>query len=182
MLYTSEETTNQLIDIYKENFYQLIPKLNRLKGYDYSREGLYFVTICCYDRFCFFGHIDNDAMILNQYGQIAIDEWIKLPERYPNFELDVFQIMPNHIHAIISLTNPVAVGATLAVALDGDTVSPDVNLIALDAYTVARNVNTVAPDVNDERAGVNPAPTGTGTGLSDIVGAYNSLVANGCSI
>jgi putative transposase len=110
-----------------------------------------------YDRFCYFGHIDNDAMILNQYGQIAFDEWMKLPERYPNFELDVFQIMPNHIHAIISLTNPAAVGATLAVAPD---------------------VNAVAPDVNDERAGVNPAPTGTG--VSDIVGAYKSLVSNGC--
>jgi putative transposase len=80
---------------------------------------------------------------------------MKLPERYPNFELDVFQIMPNHIHAIISLTNPAAVGATLAVALD---------------------VNSVAPNVNDERAGVNPAPTR----VPDFVGAYKSLVSNGC--
>ena len=104
-------------------------------------------------------------MILNEYGQIAFDEWMKLPERFPNFELDVFQIMPNHIHAIISLTNPATVvGATLAVAPNGD--------------TVARNGNTVAHDTIG--AGVNPAPTGTGTGVSDIVGAYKSLVSNGC--
>jgi REP element-mobilizing transposase RayT len=137
-----------------------------LKGFDYSQAGLYFITICCQDRFCYFGHVENDAMILNEYGRIAFDEWMKLPERFPNFELDVFQIMPNHIHAIISLTNPApaaAVRATLAVAPNGNTVAHD----------------TIG-------AGVNPAPTGTdadtgtGTGVSDIVGAYKSLVSNGC--
>ena len=83
----------------------------RLKGYDYSQAGLYFITICCQDRICRFGQVENDEMILNEYGQIAYDEWVKLSERFPNFELDVFQIMPNHIHGIITL-----VGATLAVA------------------------------------------------------------------
>lgn len=63
--------------------------------------------------------------------------------------LDIFQIMPNHIHAIISLTNPdVAVGATLAVALIGDTVAPDVNTVAPIGNTVSPHVNAVAPDVN----------------------------------
>jgi REP element-mobilizing transposase RayT len=154
-----------------ENFMYNKPKYNpnlhhrrsiRLKGFDYSQAGLYFITICCQDRFCHFGHVENDAMILNEYGQIAFDEWMKLPERYPNFELDVFQIMPNHIHAIISLTNPAAVRATLAVAPIGNTVSPIANSVAHDTIG----------------AGVNPAPTGTG--VSDIVGAYKSLVSNGC--
>lgn len=148
-----------------ENFMYNKPKFNphihhrrsiRLKGFDYSQAGLYFITICCQDRLCHFGHVENDAMILNEYGQIAFDEWMKLPERFPNFELDVFQIMPNHIHAIISLTNPATVvGATLAVAPNGD--------------TVARNGNTVTPV--PVGAGVNPAPTGTG--VSDIVGHTN---------
>ncbi len=161
-----------------ENFMYNKPKFNphihhrrsiRLKGFDYSQAGLYFITICCQDRFCHFGHVENDAMILNEYGQIAFDEWMKLPERFPNFELDVFQIMPNHIHAIISLTNPAdaaAVRATLAVAHDGDAVVPIGDTVAHDTIG----------------AGVNPAPTGTGTGtgVSDIVGAYKSLVSNGC--
>ena len=158
-----------------ENFMYNKPKYNpnihhrrsiRLKGFDYSQAGLYFITICCQDRFCYFGHVENDAMILNEYGQIAFYEWMKLPERFPNFELDVFQIMPNHIHAIISLTNPAAaaVRATLAVAPIGNTVSPIANSVAHDTIG----------------AGVNPAPTGTGTGVSDIVGAYKSLVSNGC--
>lgn len=77
----------------------------RLKGYDYSQEGLYFITICCKDRKYRFGKIENDKMILNEYGTIAYDEWIKLTERFSNFELDVFQIMPNHMHAIIALKN-----------------------------------------------------------------------------
>jgi hypothetical protein len=130
---------------------------------------------------------------VNQYGQIAFDEWMKLPERYPNLELDVFQIMPNHIHAIILLTNPATVGATLAVAPIGNTVAPNGNTVAPNGNMVAPNGNTVAPNGNmvapngDDitpiandiiRAGVNPAPTG----VSDIVGAYKSLVANGCSI
>ena len=54
-----------------------------------------------------------------EYGQIAYNEWLKLPERFPNFEMDIFQIMPNHFHGIINLTAPkdsVTVGATLAVA------------------------------------------------------------------
>ncbi len=75
----------------------------RLKGYDYSQAGLYFITICCQDRICRFGHIENGE-ILNTYGKIAYDEWAKLPERFfPNFEMDAFQIMPNHMlrHYII---------------------------------------------------------------------------------
>lgn len=80
----------------------------RLKGYDYSQAGLYFITICCQGRICRFGYVEKGEMILNEYGKIAYDEWIKLSERFKNFELDVFQIMPNHIHGIIALT----VGAT----------------------------------------------------------------------
>ncbi|TAF63036.1 MAG: hypothetical protein EAZ55_14575 [Cytophagales bacterium] len=117
----------------------------RLKGYDYSQAGLYFITICCQNRICRFGKIENGEMILNQFGQIAYHEWPKLAERFPNMELDVFQIMPNHMHGIILLKNPV--GATLAVAQNDD----------------------------DMWAGASPAPT-----VSDMVGAYKSLVANGC--
>ena len=94
----------------------------RLKGYDYSQAGLYFVTICCQDRICRFGKIENGEMVLNDFGQIAYDEWEKLPERFPNMFLDVFQIMPNHIHGVVALgkMRDAGVGATLAVALNDD--------------------------------------------------------------
>ncbi len=51
-------------------------------------------------------------MVLNEYGQIAYNEWMKLGERFSNFELDVFQIMPNHMHGIIVLNDAVEAGFT----------------------------------------------------------------------
>jgi len=77
----------------------------RLKGYDYSQAGLYFITICCDERKCRFGFIENYEMVLNEFGTVAYNEWIKLPQRFPNVELDFFQIMPNHLHGIIALQN-----------------------------------------------------------------------------
>ena len=142
----------------------------RLKGYDYSQAGWYFITLVCENRICRFGNIVNGEMILNDFGQIAYDEWVKLAERYADFELDVFQIMPNHMHGIITLNS--VVRATLAVAQNDVNHQHDVNLpnnhdIQIDG------------DVVGIRAGASPAPTAR-TAVSDIVGAYKSLVANGC--
>lgn len=75
----------------------------RLQGYDYSQAGLYFITICCEDRICRFGQVENGTMILNKYGQIAYNEWMKTPEIRPNVKLHEFVVMPNHIHGIIQL-------------------------------------------------------------------------------
>jgi len=75
----------------------------RLKGYDYSQEGLYFITLCCQDRMCLFGDIINGEMVLNEYGKIAKNEWLKTPEIRPNVELCDFVIMPNHVHGIIRM-------------------------------------------------------------------------------
>uniref|UniRef100_Q3ARJ0 Transposase IS200-like domain-containing protein n=1 Tax=Chlorobium chlorochromatii (strain CaD3) TaxID=340177 RepID=Q3ARJ0_CHLCH len=73
----------------------------RLKDYDYTQVGLYFITICCQDRTCRFGRIENGEMILNEHGKIAHNEWMKTREIRPNVELGEFIVMPNHIHAII---------------------------------------------------------------------------------
>ena len=80
----------------------------RLKGYDYSQAGLYFITICCQDRACLFGkivngEIVNGEIVLNAYGIIVYNEWLKTPEIRPNVELGEFIIMPNHMHGIIRL-------------------------------------------------------------------------------
>lgn len=75
----------------------------RLKGYDYSQAGLYFITICCENRICRFGKIQNGEMILNEYGRIAYNEWEKTPDIRNHVELGEFIIMPNHIHGIIRL-------------------------------------------------------------------------------
>ncbi len=202
----------------------------RLKGYDYSQAGLYFITICCEDRICRFGNVvgaglapaleqngqpnniigqpqglpqriaPTDAhMVLNEFGQIAYNEWGKLAERFPNFELDVFQIMPNHMHGIIALKN---VGAGFTPAQNEST---DKSVGA--GFTPAQNTpaqntqeqpykNTGQPQsqegqpqglpqrlpqrresMDETGATARGAPTTT---VSDIVGAYKSLVANEC--
>jgi REP element-mobilizing transposase RayT len=73
----------------------------RLKDYDYSSDGAYFVTICTHNRECTLGDIIDSEMHLTEYGKIVRDEWHKLPNRYTSIGLDVVVIMPNHIHAII---------------------------------------------------------------------------------
>ncbi|HMG15060.1 MAG TPA: transposase [Saprospiraceae bacterium] len=77
----------------------------RLKGYDYTQSGMYFITLCIQDKDCLFGEIRNSEMILNEAGNMINKWWSKIPEKFINIELDVFQIMPNHFHAIIINNN-----------------------------------------------------------------------------
>lgn len=75
----------------------------RLKNYDYSQPGMYFVTICTQNRQCFFGNVINENMELNDTGKI-IECWLtELTNKFPGIKLDISQIMPNHIHMIIRL-------------------------------------------------------------------------------
>ena len=103
----------------------------RLKGYDYSQAGLYFITICCQDRACLFGEIAVGAslvdaqnngiaqnekgqpqgiaptiaptMRLNDAGKMIENEWTQLHERFTNIELHEYIVMPNHFHAILEI-------------------------------------------------------------------------------
>jgi REP element-mobilizing transposase RayT len=74
----------------------------RLRNYDYSQPGAYFVTICTYQKQSWFGEIKNGQIYLNQLGKIVADEWLKTCKIRPNFKLDEWVIMPNHVHLIIS--------------------------------------------------------------------------------
>ena len=82
----------------------------RLKSYDYSQDGYYFVTICAENGKEWFGKVEKGEMILNQYGKIANQCWDDLPNHYLNCSLDIFVIMPNHIHGIIVINNDNTVG------------------------------------------------------------------------
>jgi len=73
----------------------------RLKGYDYSEAGAYFVTMCAYDRECLYGDVTEGNMQLNKYGMIAEKEWVQTSVVRPNVQLDEFIVMPNHIHGIL---------------------------------------------------------------------------------
>ncbi len=76
----------------------------RLKNYDYSQAGAYFVTICTQGRECLFGEIKNNQMHLNEAGGMGEKVWNELPEKYPGVEIDELIVMPNHIHGIIILS------------------------------------------------------------------------------
>ena len=74
----------------------------RLRGYDYSQPGAYFVTICVQRRKCLFGTITDGKMRLNKIGQIVVECWNRVPQHFPSVELGESVIMPNHFHGIIS--------------------------------------------------------------------------------
>ena len=83
-------------------------KSTRLENYDYSQNGLYFVTICTKDREELFGKIVNEKMFLNDVGKIVNQFWQEIPKHFPFVNLDEFILMPNHMHGIIEiLKNPI---------------------------------------------------------------------------
>jgi type I restriction enzyme S subunit len=83
----------------------------RLKDYDYSQAGAYFITICTQDRQCLLGEVVNGEMQLNEMGKIVADEWKRSVEIRQEIALDEFVVMPNHIHGIVEIKQS-NVGAT----------------------------------------------------------------------
>jgi len=78
-----------------------------MKGFDYSLEGAYFITICSHQRCNLFGEVNNGAMQLNPYGIIASEQWIRLQKRFRQSNFENYVIMPNHIHGIICIVRGV---------------------------------------------------------------------------
>ena len=74
----------------------------RLKEYDYTQAGMYFVTVCVQDKKCLFGDVENGEMLLNEAGRMIDKWWQKLPDKYDEITIDEYCIMPNHIHGIIN--------------------------------------------------------------------------------
>jgi len=84
----------------------------RLKGYDYSQPGAYYITVVTHGRECLFGEIVDGNMILNDAGKFARKCWVEIPKHFPHTDLDEFIIMPNHVHGIIVIVeNDKNVGA-----------------------------------------------------------------------
>jgi hypothetical protein len=88
----------------------------RLKEYDYSQPGGYYLTLVTFQRENLFGRIANGDMYLTEAGRIVRDVWEKLPGRYPNVVLDEMVIMPNHFHGIVFITDEAAVAGVAGVA------------------------------------------------------------------
>ncbi|MEA4930777.1 MAG: transposase [Anaerolineaceae bacterium] len=87
------------------NINQSLPhhRNHRLFEFDYSQPGAYFVTIVAQERKTLFGQIVDGKMVLNNIGKMVNEVWIAIPDHFPNVELGVFVVMPNHFHGIVSI-------------------------------------------------------------------------------
>jgi len=94
-------------------------KAIRLRYYDYSQAGGYFITVCIYNRKYLFGQVTNHQIMLNETGDTVKRWWLKLGDKFANIELDSCVVMPNHIHGIIMVTRK-EVGAIHELPLQRD--------------------------------------------------------------
>ncbi len=151
----------------------------RLQGYDYSQAGAYAVTICTQDGVFLFGHVTDGAMHVNAAGRVVKRVWEGLPEHYPHVGLDVFVVMPDHVHGVIVLAD---------VPLPGE-VGFETNRETQAGINVStgRRVGLRPASTQDQgrttgrRAGLRPAPTRGGVtprhGLSEVVRGFKSFSA-----
>jgi len=138
----------------------------RLKGYDYTLPGKYFITICTKNMMPYFGKIENGKMVLSALGIIARDLWIAIPDHCPNIELDEFIIMPDHIHGIISIKT-----------------NSDSNIIVESTHaSILRPINQnpnqlMISELKSNNPGQKPRISPKPGSLGTIVGSYKSAVS-----
>ncbi len=149
----------------------------RLKGYDYSIAGLYFITICTHNRAHLFGKIvdrydngDIGTMVLNDAGKMARQCWSEIPIHFPNVILHQYIIMPNHIHGILEIVGANKyspnVGAKYISPNDGTVqYSPNnnhsngmgnISPINIDISDRAKNVSMDHIDISNRAKSVSP--------------------------
>lgn len=148
----------------------------RLRTYDYTWAGAYFVTIVIQDRARLLGNLIGDQVRLGHAGRMVLDAWLRLPERFGTIRLDAFVVMPNHVHGIVVLTDSATssvvpgrapVGAGLVPALHRPDPSQTSESGVIDR--VADRVHTA-----ESRATTRVAPTVARPRVGDIVGAFKS--------
>ena len=143
----------------------------RLKGYDYSQCGFYYVTLCTQDCENRFGEIMDGEIVLNVAGLLVDAEWKRIAEIYDSVILDTYQIMPNHLHGILQITAPNPVGTGLVPV-------PNFSDEFVDDFLVDKNnISAKTADQNIEppaRMGTRPIPTV----LYDMIGTFKSLTQN----
>ncbi len=107
--------------------------------WDYSSPAAYFVTICTKDRRCFFGEIKNGEMKYSPLGNIARRCWMEIPDHF-SVDLDVFQVMPNHVHGIVVIRDD-------DITLDRDVHDCDGRDVQLNVSTAPNRMSAISPKV-----------------------------------
>jgi putative transposase len=170
----------------------------RLKGYDYSQPGFYYITICTLDRINRFGDVENGKMILNNAGEMVDTEWNRIPKRYKHVILDKYQIMPNHLHGIIVIcrrggvsppgvsppgVSPPSINRVKSYKINAE--NPDIQAIVntdkpakIDVNVCVVTMNTCETAINEGAAtdeGAATAPLTVAPTLGHIIGGFKYL-------
>lgn len=163
----------------------------RLKDWDYSSEGIYFITICCHERQSFFGKINNNEMILSEIGSIATQYWLEIPDHFAHIKLDEFVVMPNHIHGLLILDYR-QVGTRHGVSLHSqpdDTVGSCHGMTLPGILTnngVENNANgnrhgMTPPTIQESNQNINQFSKPIKNSVSVIINQYKSSVKRWCN-
>lgn len=131
----------------------------RLKGYDYTHPGAYFVTICAHQRAELFGAVAGGEMRLNANGEIVAERWRWLADQYRHVQLDAWVIMPNHFHGILILADDRRGGSRPAPTIT----APDD--IPTSTTTARDNVSAPGPDETKRKS------------LDQLIGAFKTVSA-----
>ena len=116
----------------------------RLKGYDYTHVGAYFVTIVTQGRLCLFGEIVGKKMRLNEAGEMVCRFWEALPQRFPTIEIGMFVVMPNHLHGIVVIKNRATTRVAPTEIMEGGVDAPITDRFALgDVIGAYKSLTTV---------------------------------------
>jgi REP element-mobilizing transposase RayT len=114
----------------------------RLREYDYSRQGAYFLTLCTWERKCIFGRIQQDDIVLSPWGEIVKEEWAASSQIRKEIRLGEYVIMPNHIHGIVAIIKPEADGYRPDKLLGSSTQTIGAMMAGFKA-TVTRRINRI---------------------------------------
>lgn len=145
----------------------------RLRGYNYSGGGAYFITICVQDKECLFGQVVDSEMTVNQAGQIVERVWHSLPRRFPAVVLDSFQIMPNHLHGILAIPGS-GLEPSLAVAMGVPKVGVGLALPPSHEPDPKRQGTASRTPTGLGLGAASRTPT-RGQAMGDVVGALKSI-------
>ena len=136
----------------------------RLRGYDYSRHGAYYVTVCIQGHKCLLGEIALGQMNQNDAGRLVEQAWKWIPRQFPTAEMDEHIVMPNHFHGILRIVGAPLVGAP-------NTSRPNQRATTKGAPRETRARTTIAP--KETRAPTRGAPT-----LGEMIGAFKSITTD----
>jgi putative transposase len=150
----------------------------RLKGYDYSASGTYFITICAYQREEMFGAVVDGTMALNEFGEIVAKYWRWLSTQYPYVTLDEWVVMPNHLHGILVVNDTSPAESAMTDTLRTKLEVSDISQME-SAMTDTSRVELEVSDTS-RRGGSRTAPTNHGCDTPTSNHGCDTPISNQC--